>query len=65
MIQYMLTEAGRINVRCLFAEAPTSSKASLLFKKMGFRLCGYNDRYYDNSGRDVAEFYSYNLNNRK
>lgn len=65
IMQHILLESKKLKVRCVLAEAPTSSQASHLFKKVGFRYCGYNDRYYDNTGHDKAEFYSFDLNSKR
>lgn len=43
------------------AEAPSLSNAPKLYKKAGFRKCGYNDRYYSNSGKEIALWYSFDL----
>ena len=61
LIQRVINEAKKNNLRCLLAEAPSKGNASFLFKKMGFRKCGYNDRYYSNDLDEIAEFYSLDL----
>jgi N-acetylglutamate synthase-like GNAT family acetyltransferase len=61
LIQRVIKEAKKNNLRCLLAEAPSKGNASFLFKKMGFRKCGYNDRYYSNDLDEIAEFYSLDL----
>lgn len=43
------------------AEALSLSNTPKLYKKAGFRKCGYNDRYYSNSGKEIALWYSFDL----
>jgi ribosomal-protein-alanine N-acetyltransferase len=61
IVQKVIDETRKDNLRCLIAEAPSESNAPFLFKKMGFRNCGYNDRYYSNHPGESAEFYSFDL----
>jgi len=61
LIKFLVNKAKRTNYRCLIAEAPSLSNAPKLYKKAGFRKCGYNDRYYCNSGKEIALWYSYDL----
>ena len=53
--------AKKHRARVLIAEAPSKSLALPLYLKCGFRVCGYNDRYYNNSGKEIAIFLSYDL----
>jgi len=61
LIEFIIQKAKKTKYRCLIAEAPSLSKAPGLYEKAGFRKCGYNDRYYSNSGKEVALWYSYDL----
>ena len=61
LIEFLIKKAKRTNYRCIIAEAPSLSNASKLYKKSGFRKCGYNDRYYSNSGKEIVLWYSYDL----
>lgn len=61
LIERMVKEVKKFGVRCLMAEAPSSGDAPALFKACGFRKCGYNDRYYANNDKEIAEFYSFDL----
>lgn len=61
LIKFLINRAKRTDYRCIIAEAPSLSNAPKLYEKAGFRKCGYNDRYYSNSGKEVALWYSYDL----
>jgi len=61
LINEVINRAKGLKLRCLIAEAPSESNAKFLFMKIGFRKCGYNDRYYSNSPGEIAEFYSLDL----
>ncbi len=61
LINFLIDKAKKTNYRCIIAEAPSLNNASKLYEKAGFRKCGYNDRYYSNSGEEVALWYSYDL----
>lgn len=58
LIEHMVDEAKKLGVRCVMAEAPSNSNAPALFRNSGWRQCGYNDRYYTNDAKEIAEFYS-------
>ena len=62
LIQYLIKFVQGKNYRAIICEAPSKSNAPKLYSKNGFRKCGYNDRYYGNEGREIAEFYSFDLN---
>jgi ribosomal protein S18 acetylase RimI-like enzyme len=53
------------NLRAIIAETqPDNNLATNFYLKRGFRLCGYNDRYYTNnptSSHDIAIFFSLDL----
>jgi len=61
LIKFLVNKAKKTNYRCIIAEAPSLSNAPKLYEKAGFRKCGYNDRYYSNSGKEIALWYSYDL----
>jgi ribosomal protein S18 acetylase RimI-like enzyme len=61
LIKFLVNKAKETNYRCIIAEAPSLSNAPKLYEKAGFRKCGYNDRYYSNSGKEIALWYSYDL----
>jgi len=61
LIKFLIEKAKKTKYRCLIAEAPSLSNAPKLYEKAGFRKCGYNDRYYSNSGKEIALWYSYDL----
>ena len=50
--------------RCLIAEAPSLNPVKNLYEKVGFRKCGYNDRYYSNDGEEICIWMSLDLNNK-
>jgi len=45
----------------LIAEAPSLNPVLILYLKNGFRICGFNDRYYSNDGKEIALFLSYDF----
>jgi N-acetylglutamate synthase-like GNAT family acetyltransferase len=61
LIKFLVNKAKKTNYRSIIAEAPSLSNAPKLYEKAGFRKCGYNDRYYSNSGKEIALWYSYDL----
>lgn len=61
LVKYLLEYLKDKNIRCLIAEAPSLNSVLGLYMKAGFRICGFNDRYYDNSGKEVALFLSYDF----
>ena len=61
LIEFLINKVRKTNYRCIIAEAPSLSNAPKLYEKAGFRKCGYNDRYYSNSGKETALWYSYDL----
>lgn len=61
VIKFLIGKAKKTRYRCLIAEAPSLSHAAALYKKLGFRKCGYNDRYYSNRGREIALWMSFDL----
>lgn len=61
LVKHLLGYLKDKNIRCLIAEAPSLNPVLRLYLKAGFRICGYNDRYYDNAGKEVALFLSYDF----
>jgi [ribosomal protein S18]-alanine N-acetyltransferase len=61
LVNYLIDKAKKSKYRCLIAEAPSTSLVVKLYKKAGFRKCGYNDRYYYNNTKIIAYWMSYDL----
>lgn len=61
LIQYVIAEAKKTSFRCLIAESPSLNPVTKLYEKMGFRKCGYNDRYYSNTGKEICIWMSIDL----
>lgn len=61
LVEFLVDKIKITNYRCIMAEAPSLSSAPKLYEKAGFRKCGYNNRYYSNSGEEIALWYSYDL----
>ena len=61
LVSFLVERSRKTAYRCLTAEAPSLNPVVDLYKKAGFRQCGYNDRYYSNSGREVALWMSLDL----
>jgi len=61
LVKEMIEGAKRMKVRSLIVEAPSKSNALPLFLSVGFRKCGYNDRYYSNTGEESAIFLSFDF----
>lgn len=61
LIEILIKTAKKKKARTLIAEAPSAKPALKFYLKNGFRICGYNDRYYDNKGKEIAIFLSYDL----
>lgn len=61
LIKYDIDEAKKTPFRCLIAEAPSLNPVKKLYEKMGFRKCGYNDRYYSNKGKEICIWMSFDL----
>jgi len=62
-MNFLLSKAKHMKkYRCIIAEAPAKDGIDKFYAKLGFRKCGYNDRYYTNeSNGDIAIFMSYDL----
>jgi ribosomal protein S18 acetylase RimI-like enzyme len=62
LVKELIALAKKKKVRTLIAEAPSLNPVLKLYKKNGFRKCGYNDRYYSNGAKEIAIFLSFDLN---
>jgi len=62
LINQLIVLARKKKVRSLIAEAPSLNPVLKLYKKNGFRKCGYNDRYYSNGLKEIAIFLSFDFN---
>jgi N-acetylglutamate synthase-like GNAT family acetyltransferase len=60
-LQADIAAAKKSGLRTIIAEAPSLNPVLLLYLKGGFRICGFNDRYYSNKGKEMALFLSYDL----
>lgn len=61
-IKRIVQEVKKTKARTIIAEAPSSNNVLKVYLKNGFRVCGYNDRYYSNLGKEIAIFLSLDLN---
>ena len=61
LVKKLIKLAKDTKTRVLIAEAPSKNPVFYLYKKCGFRKCGYNDRYYDNQGKEKAIFMSFDF----
>lgn len=61
MILKIKQEAKNAGVRTIIAEAPSLNSILIVYLKNGFRICGFNDRYYTNNGKEIAIFLSYDM----
>ena len=61
LVNFLIDKAKKTKYRCLISEAPSLNPVVNLYKKTGFRKCGYNDRYYSNSGKEIALWMSIDL----
>lgn len=61
LVKHLLEYLKGKDVRCLIAEAPSLNPVLSLYLKADFRICGYNDRYYDNTGKEAAMFLSFDF----
>jgi ribosomal protein S18 acetylase RimI-like enzyme len=61
LVNFLVERARKTAYRCLIAEAPSLNPVVDLYKRAGFRQCGYNDRYYSNSGKEIALWMSLDL----
>ena len=61
LVKFLIERSRKNSYRCLIAEAPSLNPVVDLYKKAGFRQCGYNDRYYSNSGKEIALWMSLDI----
>lgn len=61
LIKYLQNYLKNKNYRTLIAEAPSLNSVLSVYLKNSFRICGFNDRYYSNDGKEIAIFLSYDL----
>jgi len=61
MLLKIKKEAKIFGVRTIIAEAPSLNNVLIVYLKNDFRICGYNDRYYSNNGKEIAIFLSYDI----
>jgi len=61
LVKFLVERSRKTSYRCLIAEAPSLNVVVDLYKKAGFRQCGYNDRYYSNSGKEIALWMSLDI----
>lgn len=60
-IKKIIVEAKKKKARTIMAEAPSLNNVLALYIKNDFRVCGYNDRYYNNSSKEIAIFLARDL----
>jgi len=63
LIKKIKLEARKLKVRTIIAEAPSLSNALATYLRNGFRVCGFNDRYYSNDAKEIAIFLSFDISN--
>ena len=61
LLQFLIRRLKNKKYRTLIAEAPSLNPSLILYLKNGFRVCGFNDRYYSNKGKEIAVFLSYDF----
>lgn len=61
LIEHLKNHMKGKGYRCIIAEAPSDNTVLNLYKKAGFRRCGYNDRYYTNKGDKICIWMSYDI----
>jgi len=61
LIKELILISKKWKVRSLIAEAPSLNPVLSLYLKNGFRVCGYNDRYYSNDAKEIALFLSFDF----
>lgn len=60
-IKKIVINAKKLKARVIIAEAPSLNNVLKVYIKNGFRVCGYNERYYSNIGKEIAIFLSLDL----
>jgi N-acetylglutamate synthase-like GNAT family acetyltransferase len=61
LIKKIKSEAKKLKVRTIIAEAPSLNNALATYLRNGFRVCGFNDRYYSNDAKEIAIFLSFDV----
>lgn len=61
LIKKIKLEAKKLKVRTIIAEAPSLNNALATYLRNGFRVCGFNDRYYSNDAKEIAMFLSFDI----
>jgi len=61
LIRKIKSEAKKLKARTIIAEAPSLNNALRTYLRNGFRVCGFNDRYYSNDGKEIAIFLSFDI----
>ena len=61
LVKFLVKYLKNKKYRALIAEAPSSNPVLILYQKNNFRICGFNDRYYSNKGKEIALFLSKEL----
>jgi len=61
LINHLINKVKKTKYRCLIAEAPSLNSVLKLYQKLGFRKCGYNDRYYSNTGKEICVWMGFDL----
>ncbi|HZJ41023.1 MAG TPA: GNAT family N-acetyltransferase [Candidatus Saccharimonadales bacterium] len=61
LIKKIISQVRLTKARTIIAEAPSLSGVLILYLKNDFRICGFNDRYYDNRGQEIAIFLAKDL----
>jgi len=61
LVQFLIERVRDKGYRSLIAEAPSLNPVLMFYLKNGFRICGFNDRYYSNKGKEMALWVSYDF----
>jgi len=61
LVQFLIERVRDKGYRSLIAEAPSLNPVLMLYLKNGFGICGFNDRYYSNEGKEMALWVSYDF----
>ena len=61
LVKFLIKYLKNKRYRSLIVEAPSLNPVLSLYLKNGFRICGFNDRYYSNKGGEIAIFLSYDF----
>jgi len=62
LVKHMVAAAkNKPGYRCIVGGALDRTPAVKLYEKLGFRKCGYNDRLFTNTGKDIVHWFSFDL----